>query len=519
MTESTPNQSSRTGILGYLKKGIPTVAMIALLAGIGYWGHHNGWKIPKFSQLVGKTQPTDDWCSEHPVPESECVECNPSLLPRPKSRGWCKIHGVHECTLCNPELAQLTTIPKITPEDLDKALRSLQFADRPTNSAPCKVHERRIQFANLEAVDKAGIEVDVVSKGEMVEFIRAPGEIAFDQTRIAHLSSRTGGSVWRVFKHVGDTASEGELLALIDSAEVGKAKSELLQAAGFVELKKQTIASLDNSEVASEARLREARAALREGEIRLNAARQALVNLGLPLELSEIQGKTVEQLEAKLHFLGIPSFLTQKLDPKQTTSNLLPLVAPMTGVIVSQEVVAGEVTDPTRILFELVDVDHLWIHFDVRIEDARKLRKGLPVRFQPDGSKEELTGELAWISSQADPKTRTVRVRANLSDPQHKLRANTFGFGRIILRDEPSVVVVPPGAIHSDGDCTIVFVRDKHFLKDGSPKVFHTRTVRIGGQDDKSVEIVAGVLPGEVIATKNSGVLRAELLRANLGEG
>jgi membrane fusion protein, heavy metal efflux system len=64
-----------------------------------------------------------------------------------------------------------------------------------------------------------------------------------------------------------------------------------------------------------------------------------------------------------------------------------------------------------------------------------------------------------------------------------------------------------------------VFVRDKDFQKPDAPKVFHTRSVRVGAKDETNTEIVAGVLPGELVAVKNSGVLRAELLRGNLGEG
>ena len=49
--------------------------------------------------------------------------------------------------------------------------------------------------------------------------------------------------------------------------------------------------------------------------------------------------------------------------------------------------------------------------------------------------------------------------------------------------------------------------------------MFHVRTVRLGAKNEKFTEIIAGVLPGEVVATKGSDVLRAELLKNNLGEG
>ncbi len=49
--------------------------------------------------------------------------------------------------------------------------------------------------------------------------------------------------------------------------------------------------------------------------------------------------------------------------------------------------------------------------------------------------------------------------------------------------------------------------------------MFHVQNVRPGVKNGDVVEIIAGLLPGEVIATKNSAYLRAELLKNNLGVG
>jgi len=77
---------------------------------------------------------------------------------------------------------------------------------------------------------------------------------------------------------------------------------------------------------------------------------------------------------------------------------------------------------------------------------------------------------------------------------------------------------VPSAAVHWEGDCHVVFVRDRNFLQEDAPKVFHTRVVRPGATDGQTTEIIAGVLPGERVADKGSAALRAELLRGNLGE-
>jgi cobalt-zinc-cadmium efflux system membrane fusion protein len=89
----------------------------------------------------------------------------------------------------------------------------------------------------------------------------------------------------------------------------------------------------------------------------------------------------------------------------------------------------------------------------------------------------------------------------------------------VVLREEPNAILVPNEAIHVEAGSHYLFVRDKNFRTEGNPKVFHTRTVRLGARDDRHTEVIAGVLPGELVATRNSAVLMAELLRGKLGEG
>jgi membrane fusion protein, heavy metal efflux system len=89
----------------------------------------------------------------------------------------------------------------------------------------------------------------------------------------------------------------------------------------------------------------------------------------------------------------------------------------------------------------------------------------------------------------------------------------------VILRSEPDAIVIPIEALQWDGSCHVVFVRDKAWFRKESPKLFHTRSVRPGAKTGAYTEIIAGVLPGEVVATIGSDVLRAQLLKNNLGAG
>ena len=113
-----------------------------------------------------------------------------------------------------------------------------------------------------------------------------------------------------------------------------------------------------------------------------------------------------------------------------------------------------------------------------------------------------------------------VQVRAVLPNMDGYLRSETFGTGRVILRSEPDAIVIPKGSSHWEGCCQVVFVRDRHYFDSPeSYKVFHVRSVRLGATNSNYTEVIAGVLPGEVIATVGSDVLRAQLLKNNLGAG
>ena len=62
-------------------------------------------------------------------------------------------------------------------------------------------------------------------------------------------------------------------------------------------------------------------------------------------------------------------------------------------------------------------------------------------------------------------------------------------------------------------------MRDKDFPKEDSFKVFYVREVRPGtkSEDGRLTEIIVGLLPGEVVATTGSDIMRAQLLKDQLG--
>jgi cobalt-zinc-cadmium efflux system membrane fusion protein len=294
-----------------------------------------------------------------------------------------------------------------------------------------------VQLSDAAAAEKAGIDIDVVQEGPMREFVAANGELQFDPTRVAHLSSRAGGTVAVVFKQVGDGVAADEILALVDAVQVSQAKSQLQQAIVQRDARQRSYARLTAAgEGVAAVTVADAQAALQQAEVALISARQELVNLGLQVP-DEIDRSDAARAAQELRYLGIPPAVVTSLPAAARSANLIAIRAPHAGVIVSAEIVAGEVVTPDDVLFTVADPGRMWLVLHVRQEDARYVAVGQNVAFRADGGDREVTGPVAWISPTVDPRTRTVRVRVVVDNADGRLKDNTFGTGQIVLREQP----------------------------------------------------------------------------------
>ena len=113
--------------------------------------------------------------------------------------------------------------------------------------------------------------------------------------------------------------------------------------------------------------------------------------------------------------MGLSDAIVDSLDPQTATANLLPLVAPFDGLVVGQDIARGEriATEDNR--FEIADVTHMLLRLDVREEDGEALRLGQQVVFATGNI--QVTTSISWISTAVDPKTRTIEVRCDVTNP------------------------------------------------------------------------------------------------------
>ena len=474
---------------------VPTVLTVAALGGLGWFGHHYDWALPA-SPLAAEEDAGPAWCEEHGVAEDACINCTAGLVEEPADLSFCKVHGVHGCVLENPSLAEVPGVDdrEVTDADLERAARALAVKPRRENLSLSRLPGTRVQFASVEAAREAGVEVAPVETRAVTESVPAAGEVRYDATRTAHVSPPAEGIVRSVLVEPGATVEAGQPLATVDSQKAGGLRADLAAArseARRARTERDRLAPLVSRNVIAGKRLTEADAELEAATAAVDRAERALRNLGL--------------------------------DPAAGSdgdANLITVFSPLNGRVVNLHAVVGEVVGRGESLMTVSDTSRVWVDLRVPAEDAAFAEVGRTVRYTPDGTDRIYEGEVIWVDSELDPATRTVRVRAAVPNPDGALRNESFGAGELVLRVEDEAVAVPAEALMWDGENTLAFVRDARWFEEGRPKFFTARSVRPGVDAGNGyVEVIAGLLPGEVVATGGGDVLRAQLLKSNLGAG
>jgi multidrug efflux pump subunit AcrA (membrane-fusion protein) len=162
----------------------------------------------------------------------------------------------------------------------------------------------------------------------------------------------------------------------------------------------------------------------------------------------------------------------------------------------------------------------------VNKEDALRVSVGQPIEYVADGIPGVLTCTVNWISTELDDKTRTLQALAEVDNPlvdedgdgnSHRLlKANTYGVGKIRVRNQPSAVAVPAMAVQWDGAKHFVFVEERSDDDAAAATIYRQRVVRPGTVDDGFVEIIKGLENGERVVVDGSHMLKSEMATRKL---
>jgi cobalt-zinc-cadmium efflux system membrane fusion protein len=320
--------------------------------------------------------------------------------------------------------------------------------------------------------------------------IQVVGTTSYDQDHLALVGPLVAGRVARLAVGVGDKVRRGQVLAEIESADVGQARADLIAArarAAAAELNLRRESDLAEKRISSarEKELAEAQSITERAAVR--AATERLRALGLqPQDVAAIdKGEAADQ------------------------GGRLPVRAPIDGVVLERSVTLGQAVERATDAFKIANTDHVWVNLDLYEKDLPRVHVGGRVEIRADAYPSEVfKGRVAYVVPVVEEATRTAKVRVELANESGKL-----SFGQLVtarLVGDPStvaapVLAVPRAAIQRVDGRSVVFV------KGGNG--FERRVVDLGVSTGDEVEVRQGVREGELVASDGAFLLKSELLR------
>jgi len=463
------------------------------------------------------------WCKEHTRYEDRCWLCHPEL--EDKKRLYCKEHFLYEdeCFLCRPEARKG---PAAHGEgdagshqdgcDGHGHGRAGSGHAHAANLALAEIEKRKCEH-NIRTVDcqecryELGVvkvqpsvtdaltRTETVREGALARMLRLTGEVQFDETGVVDVVPVGSGRIVRVNVRLGQRVKQGDVLAVIHSAEFGEAKAAYLEARAVLEL---------------------ARVA-HEREKRLVASR---VSSNADLEAAEREWKLANArltaAEQRLYLFGLDHESVQAIDLSRGNSEFaqLNVRAPRSGLIVSQNVTEGRHVDTMHSLYTIAEPADLWVWCDLYERDLAALHEIMARGNKPAATvrvaafTEAFTGVLDLFDSSLNEGSRTVKVRVSVKDEKEKLKPGMFATVDVALPGGDKAMLVPRGAVLNDEGRRFVFVHWKDDL-------WLRRDVEVGRTDGDLVEVLGGLESGARVVTGGGFMFKSDVLRAKMGAG
>jgi membrane fusion protein, heavy metal efflux system len=342
---------------------------------------------------------------------------------------------------------------------------------------------------NESEIEAASITLGAAQGGSIARRIVVPGTIVPHADRIAHVAVKVSGTVAELRKKVGDPVAANEVLAILESREFADAKSEYLAARLTNDLQQDLFERekvLWDKKISNEQQFLRSRNQAANAKMRNDITRQKLFALGL----------------TETEIANLPSEPEAFLRRQEVRS-------PITGRVVERKVDLGAAVGRDNLeteLFVVADLDPVWVDLAVSPADLPLIREGQTVSITTRGIAASAEGKIVFIGPMLDKDSRSARAVVEIANESGIWRPGSFVTAAIAFERQPVALGIPMTAVQNIGPATVVFVR--------VPEGFQRRQVVLGRSDDRLVEVVSGLHPGEVIAVANTFLLKAELLKA-----
>ncbi len=317
----------------------------------------------------------------------------------------------------------------------------------------------------------AGIVTEVTQAGGLGAEIIAQGVVAAAPDGEAVLTALADGAITRITKRLGDSVAAGEAIAYLESREASTIAAERSTANA------RAIAA--RSAYAREKRLFDAKVTARQD---LEAAQAVLAEAEAELRRTR-SAANAAKISGDGRFLAVTSLIS--------------------GRITKSDATLGSYVTAGAELFRVADPRRIQINASVLPADARRIRAGDRAVIELLGG-ETVNATVRSATPSLDPESKTATIvlvpeGVGQLTPGQGLRVRITPAGGA----STSIISLPEEAVQTVEGRQVVFVQ--------TGKGFQATTVVVGQRGGGRIEIVDGLNPGTVIATKGAFLLKAEI--------
>jgi Cu(I)/Ag(I) efflux system membrane fusion protein len=316
-----------------------------------------------------------------------------------------------------------------------------------------------------------GVKTVPASRQTIDQTVRAAGAVRYDETKQADVNVKVEGWIRDLYvDYTGQPIQRGQPLFTLYSPDLLNTQNEYLLAL-------KTRDQLQQSTIAD---------ARERADGLVASARQRLLAWDLPADD------------------------LQKLDETRHAVDAVVFRAPVSGFVVEKMAVKGLHVMPGQSLYKVSDISVVWVEADVYESEIAAVKVGDAATVTVDAYPgEPFTGRVIYIYPYLDDKTRTNKVRVQLTNRGGRLKPGMYAHVELKSRGR-SGLVVPTNAVLDSGTEQVVFIAEG----DGR---FQPQKVKIGRRLGDSTEILDGLKEGDQVATGAAFFLDSESqLRASL---
>jgi cobalt-zinc-cadmium efflux system membrane fusion protein len=317
--------------------------------------------------------------------------------------------------------------------------------------------------------------------------LETTGKVQFDEEQLVRVNAPVTGRVIEVLARPGELVETGHPLFVLDSADLGQAKSDYAKAVSDLARSERAIKlakDLFEMKAIAEKDIREA-----ENDHNKSLAER-------------------DRAAARLRTLGIRPDQLKDIADRADASTTVTVRAPRSGVIVERNISPGQVvsygqSDTPVSLFVIANLSTMWVVADVYEPDVPKVRLGQAMRVTlPCCPQDRYAGKVVHIGAAVDKDSRTVKVRAVVTNPGGVLKGEMFV--RVAI-DTGSwqVLTLPQSAIQRADGSTFVL------LEKGKGE-YERRSVKTGPDFDGVTEVVDGVTAQDRVVSTGGVLLKRD---------